>query len=237
MQILVTPHEDDFIRKTGQDFAPGAQICPAGTVLTPRHVMALAAAGVSQVSVRRKPRLALISTGKELVAPDQPLKPGQIRDASTAYLTAECARLGWDLTFDGVIPDDADAFYARMDRLVSGKQFDLILTTGAVSMGDADFIPKTLKDIGARTIFHKVAIKPGRPIALGQIGSEGRQVPVIGLPGNPVAAMVTFLRVELDENVAGLNGLVTTGHPIASSAGCRCCSRAATRSTRPSPSA
>lgn len=187
VEILVTPHEGDFIRGTGQDFAAGAQICPPGTALTPRHVMALAAVGVSQVAVRRKPRLVLISTGKELVPPDQPLKPGQIRDASTAYLAAECRRLGWDLTCDGVIPDDADAFYARMDRLATGNQYDVILTTGAVSMGDADFIPKALKDMGARTIFHKVAIKPGRPILF----AEFEKGPLVFcLPGNPVSTVV-----------------------------------------------
>lgn len=187
VEILVTPHEGDFIRSVGQDFAPGAQICPSGTVLTPRHVMALAAAGVSQVPVRRKPRLALISTGKELAPADQPLKPGQIRDASTAYLAAECRRLGWEFDFDGVIPDDADAFFARMDRLATGNKYDVILTTGAVSMGDADFIPKTLKDMGARTIFHKVAIKPGRPILF----AEFEKGPLVFcLPGNPVSTVV-----------------------------------------------
>lgn len=186
VEILKTPHEGDFIRKTGHDFGPGAQVCPAGTVLTPRHLMALAAVGVSQVAVRRKPRVALIATGKELVAPDRPLAPGQIRDASTAYLAAECARLGWDFDFQGIIADDPDAFYSRMDR-VAAEGYDMILTTGAVSMGDADFIPKTLKEMGARTIFHKVSIKPGRPILFAEFEKGAL---IFGLPGNPVSSVV-----------------------------------------------
>jgi len=186
VEILATPHEGDFIRFTGQDFAPGAQICPPGTVLTPRHLMALAAVGVSQVPVRRRPKIALISTGKELVAPDQPLLPGQIRDASTSFLQAECERLGWEFSFDGIIPDDADAFYARMDRLAS-RDYDMILTTGAVSMGEADFIPKVLKEMGARTHFHKVAIKPGRPLLFAEFD---RGPLVFGLPGNPISSVV-----------------------------------------------
>jgi len=186
VEISKTPHEGDYIRKIGQDFAPGAQICPSGTVLTPRHLMALAAVGVPQVQARRRPRVALIATGKELVTPDQPLLPGQIRDASTAYIAAECARLGWEFDFHGIIADDSDAFYARLDRVATEK-YDVVLTTGAVSMGDADFIPKILKEMGARTIFHKVAIKPGRPILF----AEFEKGPLIfGLPGNPVSSVV-----------------------------------------------
>lgn len=186
VEILHTPHEGDFIRKTGLDFAPGAQVCPAGTVLTPRHLMALAAVGVSQAPVRRKPRVALIATGKELVAPGQSPAPGQIRDASTAYLAAECGRLGWHFDFHGIIPDDSDAFFARLDRVAS-EGYDVILTTGAVSMGDADFIPATLKEMGARTIFHKVAIRPGRPILFAEFD---RGPLIFGLPGNPVSTVV-----------------------------------------------
>jgi len=186
VEISTTPHEGDFIRRTGHDFSAGAQICPAGTLLTSRHVMALAAVGISSLSVRRKPRVALLSTGRELVPPDQRLAPGKIRDASSSYLAAECARLGFDLDFHGVIADDPVAFNVRMDKILSGG-YDVVLTTGAVSMGDADFIPLTLKDMGAKSIFHKVAIKPGRPILFAEF-AEGPFV--FGLPGNPVSTVV-----------------------------------------------
>ncbi len=186
VQILRTPNEGDFIRGAGQDFGAGAQVCPAGTLLTPRHLMALAAAGLSKVTVRRRPRIALIATGRELAPAEQDLAPGKIRDASSAYLAAECARLGLHFDFQGVVADDAAAFSARMDRVLS-EGYDVILTTGAVSMGDADFIPATLKDMGARTVFHKVAIKPGRPILF----AEFEKGPfVFGLPGNPISSVV-----------------------------------------------
>jgi molybdopterin molybdotransferase len=188
VEISTTPHEGDFIRGTGQDFGAGAQVCPAGTLLTSRHVMALAAVGISSVPVRRKPRVALISTGRELVSPDKPLTPGKIRDASTSYLAAECERLGIHFDFHGVIADDPVAFGARMDKILAGM-YDVVLTTGAVSMGDADFIPRSLADMGARTIFHKVAIKPGRPILFAEFPGGPF---VFGLPGNPVSTVVGF---------------------------------------------
>lgn len=186
VEILHTPHEGDFIRSIGRDFGAGTQVCPAGTRLGPAHLMALAAVGVAKVPVRRKPRVALIATGKELVAPDKPLGPGQIRDASTAYLAAECERLGWHFDFHGIIADDADMFFVRLDRVAS-EGYDIVLTTGAVSMGDADFIPKILKEMSARTIFHKVAIKPGRPILFAEFPGGPF---IFGLPGNPVSSVV-----------------------------------------------
>lgn len=186
VEILTTPNEGDFIRTVGQDFGVGAQICPAGTRLTPRHLMALAAAGLSQIPVRRKPRIALIATGRELTAPGQPLGPGKIHDSSSAYLAAECERLGLHFDFHGVIADDAAAFNAQIGRVLS-EGYDIILTTGAVSMGDADFIPITLIDMGARIIFHKVAIRPGRPILFAEF-PKGPMV--FGLPGNPISSVV-----------------------------------------------
>lgn len=185
VEIRRTPNEGDFIRRAGQDFAPGAQVCPAGTSLTPRHLMALAAVGMSSVPVRRRPRVALISTGRELALPGEALGPGRIHDASSSYLAAECARLGYDFTFEGVIADDPDLFFAVMDRVMTEGP-DVILTTGAVSMGDKDFIPKSLQELGARTLFHKTAIRPGRPILF----AEGGGSLIFGLPGNPVSTVV-----------------------------------------------
>lgn len=186
VEISRSPNAGDFIRETGHDFGAGAHICPAGSLLTPRHLMALAAAGAAKVPVRRKPRVALVATGKELVVPGRPLAPGKIHDASSAYLAAECARLGVHFDFHGIIADDAAGFEAHMDRILT-EGYDIILTTGAVSMGDADFIPAKLKDIGANIIFHKVAIKPGRPILFAEFPSGPY---VFGLPGNPISSVV-----------------------------------------------
>jgi molybdopterin molybdotransferase len=148
--------------------------------------MALAAVGLSKVPVRRKPRVALIATGRELVAPGEPLGPGRIHDGSSAYLAAECERLGYHFDFHGIIADDAAAFNARMDYVLA-RDYDVILTTGAVSMGDADFIPLTLQDMGAKIVFHKVAIRPGRPILFAEFANGPF---VFGLPGNPVSSVV-----------------------------------------------
>ena len=186
VEILRTPNEGDFIRRVGHDFGAGAQVCPAGTLLGPRHLMALAAVGMTEVAVRRKPRVALISTGRELEAPGKPLGPGKIRDASSAYLAAECARLGFDFDSHGVIADDPDAFASRLDNVLD-MGYDVVLTTGAVSMGDKDFIPASLTSLGARTVFHKAAIRPGRPILFAEFPGGPF---IFGLPGNPVSTVV-----------------------------------------------
>ncbi|MCM2305203.1 MAG: molybdopterin molybdotransferase MoeA [Elusimicrobia bacterium] len=186
VEILKTPNEGDFIRRAGRDFGAGAQVCPAGTVLTPRHLMALAAVGMTEIPVRRRPRAALIATGRELTAPGKPLAPGKIHDASSAYLAAECARLGFAFDFHGIIADDEDAFASRLDYVLD-EGYDVVLTTGAVSMGDKDFIPASLKSLGARTIFHKTAIRPGRPILFAEF-PDGPFI--FGLPGNPVSTVV-----------------------------------------------
>ncbi|MDD5304731.1 MAG: molybdopterin-binding protein, partial [Elusimicrobia bacterium] len=104
----------------------------------------------------------------------------------SAYLAAECERLGYHFDFHGVIADDEAAFNARMDRVLADG-YDVVLTTGAVSMGDADFIPVTLQDMGAKVIFHKVAIRPGRPILFAEFPNGPF---VFGLPGNPVSSVV-----------------------------------------------
>lgn len=186
VEILKTPNEGDFIRRVGRDFGAGAQVCPAGTRLDPRHLMALAAVGMTEVPVRRKPRVALIATGRELSAPGEPLAPGKIHDASSAYLAAECERLGCVFDFHGVVADDADAFASRLDRVLDGG-YDAVLTTGAVSMGDKDFIPASLRSLGARTIFHKAAIRPGRPLLFAEFPAGPF---IFGLPGNPVSTVV-----------------------------------------------
>lgn len=203
VEISTALNEGDFIRNAGDDFQAGAEVFPAGTLIGPKHVLALAAVGVTEVQVRKRPRIALISTGLELApANTRGLKPGQIRDASSEFLRAECARLGWDFEFHGIVPDDENQFRARVE-LAADRGADVILTTGAVSMGDADFIPKALKDMGAGQVFHKVAIKPGKPVLF----TEFPRGPfVFGLPGNPVSTVVG-LRFFVRPFVAHLLGM------------------------------
>lgn len=186
VELLEAVESGDYVRGRGKDFAENAEVCPAGTRLGPRHLLALAAVGITSIPVRRKPRVALISTGKELVAPECQPKPGQIRDASSAYLAAALASLGADFEFFGVVADDPNAFGARLEKILA-VGYDVVLTTGAVSMGAADFIPEALKSLGAEILFHKTAIRPGKPGLFARM-DEGPLF--FGLPGNPISTVV-----------------------------------------------
>lgn len=186
VEILEAPEEGDYVRGAGKDFKAGAQVCPSGTRLGARHLLALAATGIPRVPVVRRPRVSLISTGKELLGPGEPLSAGKIRDASSTYLQNAVPLLGCDFSFHGIVPDDPKDFERRLERAVLGGA-DLILTTGAVSMGEADFIPAALKSLGAEVVFHKVAIRPGKPVFLARFPKG----PVFfGLPGNPISTVV-----------------------------------------------
>ncbi|MBI3564550.1 MAG: molybdopterin molybdotransferase MoeA [Elusimicrobia bacterium] len=186
VEIQEAPEPGDFVRGAGSDFPAGAEACAAGTRLGARHLLALAAVGVTRVPVRRRPRVALIATGRELTAPGEPLKPGRIRDASSVYLAAALPALGADFANLGVVADDPADFRGRLLKAM-GDGADLVLTTGAVSMGTADFIPATLKELGAETVFHKTAIRPGKPVFVAKFPKGPL---FIGLPGNPISTVV-----------------------------------------------
>ncbi|HEX4046743.1 MAG TPA: gephyrin-like molybdotransferase Glp [Elusimicrobiota bacterium] len=187
VELLEPVEPGDFVRGAGRDFAAGAEVCPAGTRLGARHLLALAAVGVARVPVRRKPRVALIATGNELISPEGELKPGQIRDSSSSYLGAAIPALGADFDSFGVVADDPKEFRARLDKVLSANYYDVVLTTGAVSMGAADFIPQSLESLGAQLVFHKTAIRPGKP---GLLARFERGPLFFGLPGNPISTVV-----------------------------------------------
>lgn len=187
VEILEAAEAGDYVRGVGRDFPAGAEVCPAGTRLGARHLLALAAVGAANVPVRRKPRVALIATGKELVSPDSELKPGQIRDASSTYLSSAIPQLGAEFDSFGVVADDPAEFRARLEKILAAKYYDVVLTTGAVSMGTADFIPETLKAMKADILFHKTAIRPGKPGIFARF-DDGPLF--FGLPGNPISTVV-----------------------------------------------
>jgi len=201
VEILEAPEPGDFVRGAGRDFPAGARVCAAGTRLGARHLLALAAVGSARVAARRKPRIALFATGRELAAPGEPLTPGRVRDASSAYLAAAVPALGADLDFRGVVADDPADFRRRLTRAL-GDGFDLVLTTGAVSMGTADFIPAALAELGAETLFHRVAIRPGKPVFCARFAKGPL---VLGLPGNPISTVVG-LRFFVEPYLRALNG-------------------------------
>ena len=181
----VTPGQN--VRSAGSDVARGEGVLAAGTVLQAQHLMLLAALGVAKVSVTERPRVAVLCTGRELVDdPMQALAPGQIRNSNGPFLAARLPLAGAEVVHVETVGDDAVAFEAALRRaLQAGAK--VIVTSGAVSMGRYDFVPQALERLGAQTLFHKVAIRPGKPLLFARLPEN---VLLFGLPGNPIAVAV-----------------------------------------------
>lgn len=195
---------DDNIRRAGADFKPGDIVLAAGTVLDPAHVLALATLGIGQVSVVRRAKIALISTGQEVVdSLAAPLEYGQIYNSTKPYLIAALARPGLNAGDAGTVRDDPAGFKAKLEALVAAG-IDLCLSTGAVSAGVHDFVPSVLKDMGAEIFFHKVAMRPGKPVLFAKFPGDGPFY--VGLPGNP-AATAAGLRFFVAPLLRAMQGL------------------------------
>lgn len=173
------------IRPRGADSRAGTLILAAGTRLDAPQLGLLASVGVATVSVVRRPRVAVFTTGSELVAPGTPLSPGKIYNANHPVLIAALSRLGVDILDLGCLPDQEAALRAALAQ--AATQADLVLTSGGVSVGDADLVRSVVESLG-RIDQWRVFLKPGKPLAFGQIAGT----PFIGLPGNPVSTFVTF---------------------------------------------
>lgn len=191
------------VRKRGEDVVRDAPLMGAGTVLQPQHLMLLAALGVAQVAVVRRPRVALINTGRELVDdPGQSLESGQIRNSNGPFLAARIAAAGARLVYQQTVDDEPPAFHAA---LVAARQAgaEIVLSTGAVSMGRHDFIPDALRSVDAQIGFHKARIRPGKPLLFARL-ADG--VHFFGLPGNPVSSAVG-LRFFVEPALRNMLGL------------------------------
>jgi len=172
-------------RPAGEDIARGTVAAVAGQRLRPQDLALLSALGLTDVTVRRRPRVAVFSTGDELTEPGLPLAPAAIYDANRALLRAMVARAGADVIDLGILRDDRDSLAARLAE--AAGSCDLVLTSGGVSTGEEDHVKAAVEQTG-ELAFWRIGIKPGRPVALGRVGAT----PFIGLPGNPVAVFVTF---------------------------------------------
>ncbi len=172
------------IRPQGQETTVGELILPAGTRLGPIEQGLAASLGRAELEVVRKVRVAVLSTGDELIEPGQTLGPGQIYNSNRVLLCSWLQRLGCEVVDAGILPDNLQTTRSRLGEL---KDVDLILSTGGVSVGEADFLGIALREEGELTLW-KLAIKPGKPLTFGHF----RGVPVIGLPGNPASTLVTF---------------------------------------------
>jgi len=173
-------------RKAGEDVAAGDVILPMGRVVTPADLALASATGLSQLVVRKPLRVAVVSTGDELVEPGQQAGVGQIYDANRPMLLALMRQFGFEAVDMGRIADDRETLRAALDD--AATQADVILTSGGASAGDEDHVSALLRDAGAMREW-RIALKPGRPLALGMWDGT----PVFGLPGNPVAALVCTL--------------------------------------------
>ncbi|WP_248747318.1 gephyrin-like molybdotransferase Glp [Pseudomonas sp. MWU12-2037] len=200
------------IRPQGQENRAGQVLLQAGKRLGPFELAIAAAQGCTHVPVVRRPRVALLSTGDELAEPGTPLEPGCIYNSNRTLLSHWLSALGCEVIDGGILPDQPRHTRLKLEQLQQAA--DLILTTGGVSAGDADCLGEVLRQCG-KPLFWKLSIKPGKPLTVGYFGT----VPVIGLPGNPTSALVTFgllaraylLRIQGVEDVTPLSFPVNVG--------------------------
>jgi molybdopterin molybdotransferase len=183
--FLVPPIPGQNIRRRGEDIREGASVLSSGTRLTPRELPLLASLGIATMPVRRPLRVAIFSTGDELKPVGTPLAHGDIYDSNRYGVKAMLARLGCECLDLGIIPDDPAQLRAAFQQ--ADREADALITTGGVSVGEADFTKQLLEELG-EIGFWKLAIKPGKPFAFGRLPNAW----FFGLPGNPVSAMVTF---------------------------------------------
>ena len=190
VRLRQPPQPGQWIRRRGEDVMAGAVVLPSGARLTPASLGLAASIGFDKLLVAPRVRVALFSTGDELVMPGEvapaDMKPGAIYNANRFFLKALLQRLGCTVTDLGIVPDQLDATIAALKS--ASEQHDLILTSGGVSVGEEDHIKPAVQALGSLMLW-QLAIKPGKPFAYGRVGTAH----FIGLPGNPVASFVTFL--------------------------------------------
>jgi molybdopterin molybdotransferase len=184
--VKKTPQAGQWIRRVGSDVKKGAQILPAGKRLLPQDTGLAASVGIKTLPVFRKLRLGLFFTGDELVMPGEPLPPGRIYNSNRFTLRGLADIFGCEVRDYGIVPDSLEATREVLRR--AAGECDLIVTSGGVSVGDADYVKPAVEAEGSLLMW-KIAMKPGRPLAFGTV----RDAFFIGLPGNPVSSFVTFL--------------------------------------------
>ena len=194
--VIVPPGQklEQNVRRAGEDLQVGKPAIPAGKLLRPAELGVIASLGIAEVSVRRRVRVALFSTGDELCSIGTPLFPGAVYDSNRYTLWGMLTRLGCEVIDMGVIKDEPAALEAAFHEAATCA--DAIITSGGVSVGEADFIKQLMAQLG-EVAFWKISMKPGRPMAFGKIGAGKESAWLFGLPGNPVAVMVTFYQFVL----------------------------------------
>jgi molybdopterin molybdotransferase len=209
IRLPALPRRSDNVRRAGEDVALGAVVLQSGRRLRPQDVALAAAAGRAALQVSARLRVAMFSTGDEIREPGVPLGPAAIYDSNRMLLRALLHRAGADVTDLGILADDRNALSASLREAAAGH--DLVVTSGGVSAGDEDHVRAAIAAQG-ELAFWKLAIKPGRPVALGRIGGT----PFLGLPGNPVAAFIAYAHVgrPLLARLAGEDLPFPAGRPV-----------------------
>jgi len=194
------------VRPAGGDIGAGDAIAEAGTRLGARHVAALAAAGIPEIRVARRPRAAVVVTGSELRPPGEPLAPGQIYEANGILLEAQLASAGAEVDRTSAVVDEESA---HRHALARGLEADVLVTSGGVSVGPHDLVRAILGELGVEEVFWGVSVKPGKPISFGVAGKRL----VFGLPGNPVSVLVGF-ELFVRPALLALQGSAEPGPPF-----------------------
>jgi len=191
VRINSVPRPGQWIRRRGEDVRVGAVVLAAGARLLPQSLGMAASVGAGTLSVARRPRVALFSTGDELAMPGEALKPGALYNSNRFTLRGLIEALGCSCDDLGIVPDDLDATRAALRRAAAGN--DLIVTCGGVSVGEEDHLKPAVRAEGRLDLW-QIAIKPGKPLAFGEVRrDDGAPAWFIGLPGNPVSSFITFL--------------------------------------------
>lgn len=200
--LAAAPRPGQHVRHAGEDVTLGERVLEAGTRLGDEALMVLRGIGIAEIVVHRRPRLALICTGRELVDTDgADLAPGQIANTNGPYLEALLAEAGADVVERLTIPDEPELLAAQYRRWFD-TGIELVVTTGAVSMGRYDFVPEVLREVGATVHFHKLKMRPGKPLLFATMG----RALVFGLPGNPISSAVGA-RFFVNAAIRALSGL------------------------------
>ncbi len=188
--ILETPQPQEFVRYKGSFYQADTPLLNPGICLSAAEIAVLAALQCPEITVYRRPKVGIISTGNELVTPEQPLQPGQLVDSNQYALAVAVEQMGAEVIRFGILPDEPEILQQTIAKAITTTDF--LLSTGGVSVGDYDYVEDILTKLGAEIHIHSVAVKPGKPLTVAKFSDA--QCLYFGLPGNPVSALVTFWR-------------------------------------------